>query len=133
MESVAPSNVLDSGRDRQAQALFDGIDDAVFVHDPEGRILDANPAACRRLGYTRAEFLRLNTRDLDEPEFAAGYAKRLQQQRTSGGLNCEGRHVTKDGRIIPIDINTSVIEFDGRPAVLAVCRDMSARKTAEAS
>src|SRR5439155_16996980 len=75
----APSNARDLGRDRRAQALFDGIDDAVFVHDPDGRILDANPAACRRLGYTREEFLSLSTRDLDEAEFAAGFAQRLEQ------------------------------------------------------
>ena len=39
--------------ERRARALFDGIHDAVFVHDQEGRILDANPAACRQLGYSR--------------------------------------------------------------------------------
>jgi PAS domain S-box-containing protein len=126
--SVAPNT---KDRDRRAQALFDGIVDAVFVHDAEGRILDANPAACARLGYTREEFLRLTTRELDEPSFAAGFAERLRQQRASGQLTCEGRHLTKDGRVIPVDINTSVIEFGGKPAVLAVCRDISARKEAE--
>src|SRR5437867_918086 len=40
VEAVAPSNARDSERDHRAQALFDGIDDAVFVHDPDGRILD---------------------------------------------------------------------------------------------
>src|SRR5690349_10842782 len=45
------------------RALFEAIDDAVFIHDADGNILDANPAACRRLGYTRDELLRLNTRD----------------------------------------------------------------------
>jgi PAS domain S-box-containing protein len=131
VEVPAPSSVQERGRNHRDRALFDGIDDAVFVHDADGRILDANPAACRRLGYTREEFLRLNTRDLDEPAFAAGFAERTRRQRTVGRLTCEGRHLTKDGRIIPVDINTSVIEFDGKPAVLAVCRDISDRKMAE--
>src|ERR1051326_5108413 len=60
-----------------ARALFDGIDDAVFVHDDQGRIREANPAACRRLGYTRDEFLRLTTRDIDAPDFAVGFADRF--------------------------------------------------------
>ena len=34
------------------RALFEAIDDAVFVHDSAGRILEANPAACRRLGLS---------------------------------------------------------------------------------
>src|SRR5436309_667827 len=44
------------------QVLFEAIDDAVFVHDEQGNILDANSAASRRLGYTHDELLRLNTR-----------------------------------------------------------------------
>jgi PAS domain S-box-containing protein len=114
-----------------ARALFDGIDDAVFVHDLNGNILDANPAACRRLGYTRAEMLRLTTRDIDDPTFAAGFGQRLQTQLAQGRCTCEGRHRTKDGRLIPVDINTSAITIDGRPAVLAVMRDITERKKAE--
>jgi PAS domain S-box-containing protein len=114
-----------------ARALFDGIDDAVFVHDLGGTILDANPAACRRLGYTRAEMLQLTTRDIDDPEFAAGFNERLQAQLTQGHCTCEGRHRTKDGRVIPVDINTSAIEINGQPAVLAVMRDITERKKAE--
>jgi PAS domain S-box-containing protein len=135
--SVQPLDAPDIGarsleqRARHAAALFEGIDDAVFVHDLEGRILDLNPAASRRLGYTRAELLRMTTRDIDAPEFAAGFPERLRAQLAAGRLSCEGCHVAKDGRRIPVDINTSYIEFDGRPAVLAVMRDISARKTAE--
>ena len=53
--------------ERRARALFEGIEDAIFVHDLEGHILDANPSACRRLGYTREELLHLKTSDIDEP------------------------------------------------------------------
>ena len=125
---------LNSGerdRDRRARALFEGIDDAVFVHDLDGHILDANPAACRRLGYTRNELLRLRTADIDNPTFAAGFGDRLQEQLAAGRLTVEGRHVTKDGRIIPVEVNTSAIQIDGKPAILAVIRDISAHKQIE--
>jgi len=129
---VPPESSMDEhARDRRARALFEAIDDAVFVHDLEGRILDANPAACRRLGYTREELLHLTTQAIDAPEFAADFEGRLQKQLAAGRLSCEGRHVTKGGRIIPVDINTSTIVIDGKPAVLAVIRDVSERKTAE--
>jgi two-component system, NtrC family, sensor kinase len=113
------------------RALFDAIDDAVFVHDMEGNLLDANPAACRRLGYTREELLRLTTRDIDDADFAAGYSERLEAQLRDGRFSCEGRHRTKDGRIISVEINTSLIEMNGKPAVLAAVRDITERKRVE--
>ncbi len=109
------------------RALFEGIDDAVFVHDLHGRILEANEAACRRLGYTRDELLRLTTADIDEPAFAAGFQDRLCEQLEQGRLICEGRHRSKDGRVIPVEINTSALQVEGQTVILAVMRDLTER------
>lgn len=113
------------------RVLFEAIDDAVIVHDEHGNILEANPAACRRLGYTRDELLTLTTRDIDAPEFAAGFESRLQSQLESGVTRFEGVHRTKDGRRIHVDINTSSIQLNGKPAILGVSRDISERKATE--
>ena len=96
-------------------ALFEAIDDAVFVHDAQGNILEANPAACRRLGYTREELIGLNTRDIDDPSFGCGFEERLEAQLRNEHFRCEGRHRTKDGRILHVDINTSLIQMRGKP------------------
>ena len=117
--------------ERRVRALFDGIEDIVFVHDLDGRILDANPAACRRLGYTRQEFLRLGTSDLDDPEFAVGFTDRLKSQLERRHVAFEGRHRTKSGVVIPVDISTSMIQLEDQVAVLAVCRDITERKALE--
>src|SRR5262249_4427461 len=84
--AVSEPQTADRGPDNWALALFDGIDDAVFVHDLEGHILEANAAACQRLGYTREEMLHLTTSDIDAPEFAEGFGERLQQQLAAGGF-----------------------------------------------
>lgn len=117
--------------ERRARVLFEGIEDAIWVHSLDGRLLDVNPAASRMLGYTREELLQMKTGDVDSPEFAAGFEERLKQQMEQGHLSCEGRHCTKDGRIIPVDINTSTILFDDQRAVLAVIRDITERKALE--
>ncbi len=131
MNSVDASLARAQDLEGWAGALFHAIDDAVFVHDQQGFILEANPAACRRLGYTHAELLGLNTREIDDPEFAAGFDERLQAQLEAGALRFEGRHRAKDGRLILVDINTSTIRFRDKPAVLAVMRDITKRKEAE--
>lgn len=117
--------------DLRARVLFEGIEDSVFVHDMDGRILDANPAACQKLGYTREEFLALTTRDIDDPEFAAGFGDRLDAQMRAGHLRCDGQHRTKDGRKIPVEINTSTAQVGNRKVVIAVIRDISERKALE--
>jgi two-component system NtrC family sensor kinase len=113
--------------ERRARALFEGIEDGVFVHDFQGRILDANPAACRLLGYSREELLQLATRDIDDPEFASGFPDRLRKQMERGRASFEGRHRTKDGRVVPVEISTALIQFESQPAVLAVIRDITER------
>jgi PAS domain S-box-containing protein len=117
--------------ERQARILFEGIEDAVFVHAFDGRILDANPAATRLLGYPHHELVTLRTADIDDPGFAVGYDDRLAQQLATGHLRCEGRHRTKDGRTIPVEINTSAVQFGDQRAVLAVIRDISERLALE--
>ncbi len=117
--------------ERRARALFEGIEDAIFVHSLDGHILDANPSACRRLGYTREELLQLTTSDIDEPGFATGFEDRLQRQLRDGHLRIEGRHRTKGGRVMPVDINTSTIQLEDQTVVLAVIRDITERKALE--
>ena len=117
--------------EKRARALFEGIEDVVFVHDLEGNILDVNPAGCRRMGYSRRDFLALKTSDLDDPEFASGFNDRLHRQMERRHLAFEGRHRTGDGRVIPVDISTSLIQFEDQVAVLAVCRDITERKALE--
>lgn len=113
------------------RTIFDAMEDALFVHDLEGRILDCNSAACVRMGYTREEFLRMRTRDFDSPEFAQGFASRLEQQLAHKRHRCEGVHLAKNGTPIHVDIHTTLIEYRGKPAVLAVMRDITERKLAE--
>ena len=119
-------------REQRLQSLFAGIDDALFVHDTEGRILDCNEAACRRLGYTRDELLTMRTSDIDAPEFAAGFGRRLAEQLEKQRVVFEGVHIAKDGRRIPVDVNSSLIDYYGRKAVLAVMRDMTEHRALEA-
>ena len=49
--------------------------------------------------------------DDPDPSFAAGFQDRLSQQMNRGQFRCEGRHRTKDGRVIAVDINTSATEL----------------------
>ena len=117
--------------ERQARELFEALGDAVFVHDHAGRILAANPATCRALGYSRDELMALNIRDIDTEDFGRGFPDRLEEQLRRGSSSFEGVHRTKEGRQIPVEITTSTLDFGGQPAILASIRDISERKALE--
>lgn len=117
--------------EERLRTLFEGIDDALFVYDEDGRILDCNAATCRRLDYTRQELLEMSMRNVDAPWFHEQFPARISQQLKQGRMACEGEHVTREGRRIPVDIHTSRISYQGRTAVLAVARDITERRRAE--
>ena len=46
--------------------------EAIFVHNKEGRIIDANQRACKNLGYTKDELLKMAIGDIDEDAVQSG-------------------------------------------------------------
>lgn len=51
------------GSERRFRQLFDHSVEAIFLHDPQGRIVDCNAEACLSLGYSRRELLSLSVED----------------------------------------------------------------------
>ena len=112
--------------------LFNDANDAIFVHNMDGKIVDVNEAACKRLGYTRNEMLNLNVRDLTTPEFAGVTDEHLQLLQKQSGLLFEAAQHRKDGSSFPVEVSARLIQVDDRPLVQSFARDISRRKEAEA-
>jgi two-component system, sensor histidine kinase and response regulator len=121
--------------EEQYQILFEGISDSVFVAEFRdslpGRFLQVNDLACKRLGYTREELLRLSARDIDDPDALAKVIPILGRLHSERSVMFEMTHVAKDGRRIPVEINAQLIHYRGHSAMLGIVRDMSDRKKAE--
>jgi two-component system cell cycle sensor histidine kinase/response regulator CckA len=115
------------------RTLFDQSLDAIYLHDLDGRIIDTNRAAEIQSGYTCAELARLNVFDL-----LAGDAPRdgIKAQWASWSLGdrhvVEGAHRHKDGSRYPVEISTGRVRFEDQEVMLALTRDISARKRAQA-
>ena len=100
---------------------------------PEGRHLEVNDAAVRHGGYAREELLGRTKLELGfwvAPE---------QRQRMLSALGEHGRvrdlevtFRTKGGEERDLLVNSEVISFSGRPAVLSVSLDITERKALEA-
>jgi len=112
----------------QYKALFELAADAIFVADIDGRITEANLAACHLLGYSRDELLHLKYYDI----VAASERQRLWNTRNAllnGDVIVEEwQLVTKSGSALVTEVSAAILP-DGRWQ--AFVRDISDRKHLE--
>ncbi|MGI5917350.1 MAG: PAS domain S-box protein, partial [Anaerolineae bacterium] len=113
------------------RTLFDSASDAIFIHDLGGRFLEVNEVACRRLDYSHEELLQMSTANIEPLEHALTSEERLKSLREGEQALFEVAHRRRDGSLIPVELNSRIIEYEGRTAVLTVARDISARKRLE--
>ncbi|MBM4339954.1 MAG: PAS domain S-box protein [Deltaproteobacteria bacterium] len=101
------------------------------------RLVYANPAISRMLGYTPDELTSLTieqTQNLVHPDDRLSFFNRYKD-RLEGKLvhpNYEVRAIRKDGNIGWFEISGTQIEYNGEPAVLATYVDITERRQAEA-
>jgi len=112
--------------------LFDNSPDAIFVEDMNGKVLDVNFAACVLHGMTREQMVGKNSLDDLLPSASRDAARRDFQKLTEGKLTwIESESLTADGRVIPVEVRASRIEYDSKPALLLHVRDITQRRAAE--
>ena len=117
--------------EKKHRTLFDNAGDAIFIHDVEARILEVNPLACERLGFTHAELMTMTVNQVDSPKETLHALGRIAQLMEHGHLSFETLHRRKDGSLIPVEVNARRITWDGQPAVMSICRDITERKREE--
>jgi two-component system cell cycle sensor histidine kinase/response regulator CckA len=110
------------------QLLFDNAADAIFIHNIAGHFLEVNQTALDRLGYTRAELLSMSPYDIDSETFQPRVHERIQEMVAKGTMIFETEHATKDGRIIPVECSSRIIDYNDDTAVLTIARDISEKR-----
>lgn len=120
-------------RESRFRAAFEQSIDALIITDPAdpGRVLEANPAACRLFGYSPEEFrglCRSSILDGSDPAVAA----LLQQRKQAGHARAELTYRRKDGTRFTGELATSLFSnHAGQEQAVAVIRDVSERKRGE--
>lgn len=115
------------------RTLFEQAADAIFIHDLSGEIVEVNHAACKRLGYTHEELLALNMPDVDISQSPAEFRNTMSKMESTDGLIFESVYKAIDGTEVPVEVSLCRLNLLGRPRILAIARDLTGRKQAEAA
>lgn len=113
------------------QLALDNISDAIFLTDATGHFRYVNKEACRGRGYTLDELLSMTVIEIDPNMTFEKWIKHRDRLKEMHSLTFEGHHRTKDGRLIPVEINANYFEHEGEGFNLAIVRDITQRKQAE--
>lgn len=101
--------------------LFDSIPDPMFVYEPQSlRFLTVNDAAVQKYGYSREEFAQLSIHDI-----------RVRSQQPAMNQVDAWQHRKKNGEGIDVEVTDHELELDGGRVLIALARDVTARRRAE--
>ena len=114
--------------ERYYRSLFENAHDAIMLIDPATeRILDVNRRACDLYGVERQEFLALTLREIAATN-AAGDTQEATSLSSSSLHHFDTVHRRKDGSLMHLEVNYSVVAYGDQKAILMINRDVTERK-----
>ncbi|MBN2104805.1 PAS domain S-box protein [bacterium] len=112
--------------------LFEYANDAVFIYDFEGKLLDVNKKACQMLKYTRKELMEIPFLDLQIEEEVSKSKAGFQTSQKTGSLRYESFMQTKEGERIIIEVSSSIVDLK-KGIMQSVVTNITERKEMEKS
>ncbi|HVX67029.1 MAG TPA: PAS domain S-box protein, partial [Bryobacteraceae bacterium] len=116
------------------QRIFDSVNDAIFLHATDGRIIDVNRTMLRMYGVSRDQALRMSIeRDFSSPECAPDRLRDIWRAVVAGENQFFPWKARRPdtGAVFDVEVFLTRLEIAGEPAVLATVRDTSERKRLE--
>ncbi len=112
-------------REEQYRSVFESTSDGLFIFDLEGQLVDANPAACRMHGYSRADFGGLQPGGFIHPDSLSLFDDLIGTVRGGREFRGRGVHLRRDGTPFHVELDGVGFVYSGRPHALAVVRDVT--------
>jgi len=113
---------------RRFKELFDNVTEGVFLFNRKGRFIESNERVLETTGYAKGELLGLNITKIVETDQISYIEDMLTKVGQDEEVRFEIDIKTKNGDLIPNEINCRYISYLGQPCFLAVARDITETK-----
>ena len=122
-----------TGELQRFRSAMDATADAIFlVHMDSMKLVDVNDGACRMLGYSREQLLKIAPAELGlaKPDELARQARRIDAGLGEPDL-IDAQLVRADGGTVPVETTWQVQTLGADRVLIAVARDVSERLIAQ--
>ena len=113
------------------QSMVDKAADMVFLLGPMGRILYVNQATCKVLGYTQEELQSMTVFDINQKHRVEDWQEHEEELKKQGSMTFENVFMTKDNRLIPVEISANYARLGDKEYNYSIVRDITERKQIE--
>lgn len=113
------------------QFTIDHVAVPILWVDTDGRLFEANDAACQLTGYTREELLKLSVSDVDDSFPAEKWKAVWSQLRQRGVLSLETNLRRKDGTEVPVSVRSNLLRTERREFSCTFLQDIREQKLAQ--
>lgn len=116
---------------KRFRAALDSSADSIFLIDWEtAYFIDVNDAACRNIGFTRAEFLKMMPQDIN-PEYTTENILKIRDEKLNNpdqSATLEMQYVRRSGTRIDVEVFLKTVTIDDEKLIVAIARDITERK-----
>jgi PAS domain S-box-containing protein len=110
--------------------LYESITDLIVACTPDGRLLFANAAVTRALGYSTAELARMHMLDLHPPALRPEAEDIFAAIGRGERDNCPLPLATQSGALVPLETRVWRGMWDGAECLFGISRDLSTEQEA---
>ena len=116
------------------QSLFHQSHTGIHLSDKNDKIIDANEAFCKMMGYSRKELLNMSVSDLQAPEVRGIPGEVIiNEHQNFGNKSFEAVNISRSGRLIPVNIQISAISTPEGELYFSLIQDITIQKEFEKS
>jgi PAS domain S-box-containing protein/putative nucleotidyltransferase with HDIG domain len=112
------------------RTLYEQSNDAIFLYNLEGKILDVNTRVLKMLGYKKEGIISKYIQSLLPKDEFSTVKKAFQQTKEQGDVRFESRFIRKDGSQIFVDISSKLVD-QKKEIVQGVVRDITEQKQSQ--
>ncbi|KPA17439.1 multi-sensor hybrid histidine kinase [Candidatus Magnetomorum sp. HK-1] len=113
------------------QMLFDTIEDFIIITQPEGQIIDINPAVLKSLKYTQNDMAQMNYYDILPKNMHDIIRKKFQEAKSGKTLTIRTELIASKGNTIPVETKITKGRWNGADAIYHILRNFTEQLKSE--